>query len=216
MSDSATLIIFNARIVDSNTDCKGAVIVHGGLIKSVFLGQAAEREAVLKVAAAFGYDGAEFFDAEGLTLMPSFIDMHAHFRYPGQTQKEDLDSGLAAAVAGGFGTLVLMPNTNPVISTKELGLAVKNEANSKNLARVFQTVSITKDFDGKDTSGIDELTSEEFPVISEDGHDVASAAVMLEGMQRAGKRGIIVACHCEDVSLAQEAKPYRQRALGEK
>ncbi len=214
MSDSATFIIFNARIVDANTDCKGAVIVQDGCIKSVFLGQAAEREAVLKTAAAFGFDGAEFFDAEGLTLMPSFIDMHAHFRYPGQTQKEDLDSGLAAAVAGGFGTLVLMPNTKPVVSTKKLGLSVKNEANSKNLARIFQTVSITKDFEGTDTSEIKELSSEDFPVISEDGRDVASAAVMLEGMRRAGERGIIVACHCEDVSLAQAAKPYRQRALG--
>ena len=146
--------------------------------------------------------------------MPSFIDMHVHFRYPGQTQKEDLDSGLHAAVAGGYGTVVLMPNTSPVISDRELARKVMEEANSKNLARVFQTVSITKNFEGKDTSGLDSLTNDEFPVITEDGHDVDSAAVMLEGMKKAGEKNIIVSCHCEDPSLAQAARPYRQRALG--
>ena len=89
-----------------------------------------------------------------------------------------------------------------------------DEANSKNLARVFQTVSITKNFEGSDTSVIEKLNNDEFPVISEDGHDVDSAATMLEGMKKAGEKNIIVSCHCEDPSLAQAARPYRQRALG--
>mgnify|MGYP003298618202 CR=1 FL=1 len=81
--------------------------------------------------------------------MPSFIDMHVHFRYPGQTQKEDLQSGLSAAVAGGFGTVVLMPNTNPVVSSSDTAHQIEDEASSYNMADVIQTVSITKDFAGK-------------------------------------------------------------------
>ncbi|MCR4822310.1 MAG: dihydroorotase [Treponema sp.] len=219
MSKDSLLVIYNARLVDSKTDSKGTIILSKGKILGISLGECRDSKKALLLASAFISDSekdlpAETFDAQGLTLMPSFIDMHVHFRYPGQTQKEDLDSGLHAAAAGGYGTVVLMPNTNPVISDRELAKKVMDEANSKNLARVFQTVSITKDFKGEDTSAIDSLNNDEFPVISEDGHDVHSAAVMLEGMKKAGDKNIIVSCHCEDPSLAQAARPYRQRALG--
>lgn len=209
--------IYNAVLVDSKINHPGAVLLLQGKISAVYLGTFKTLDSAKKAAEASGtvsVGEVEFFDAKGLVLMPSFIDMHAHFRYPGQTQKEDLDSGLAAAAAGGFGSLVLMPNTNPVISDKESALKVISEANEKKIARIFQTVSITKDFEGADTSALDKLTPEEFPVISEDGHDVDSAAVMLEGMTKAGERNIIVSCHCEDPALAIAARPYRQRALG--
>lgn len=217
--NSSILIIYNARLVDSKMDGNGTIIIAEGKIRGITLGECKSAKNALLLAQAFltesEFESApELYDAKGLTLMPSFIDMHVHFRYPGQTQKEDLDSGLHAAVAGGYGTVVLMPNTNPVISNRELARKVMEEANSKNLARVFQTVSITKNFEGKDTSGLDSLTNDEFPVITEDGHDVDSAAVMLEGMKKAGEKNIIVSCHCEDPSLAQAARPYRQRALG--
>lgn len=212
------LIIYNARLVDAKMDSPGAVVVENGKISGIFLGDASSKDVATNVAVSSlsfaNASKAEFFDAKGLTLMPSFIDMHAHFRYPGQTQKEDLDSGLKAAVAGGFGTLVLMPNTTPVISDFALAKKVMDEAKEKNLARIYQTLSITKDFAGKDTSGLDNINAADVPVVSEDGHDVESAAIMLEAMKKAGKKNIIVACHCEDVSLAQAAKPYRQRALG--
>lgn len=217
--NSSILIIYNARLVDSKMDGNGTIIIAEGKIRGITLGECKSAKNALLLAQAFltesEFESApELYDAKGLTLMPSFIDMHVHFRYPGQTQKEDLDSGLHAALAGGYGTVVLMPNTNPVISDRELARKVMEEANSKKLARVFQTVSITKNFEGKDTSGLDSLTNDEFPVITEDGHDVDSAAVMLEGMKKAGEKNIIVSCHCEDPSLAQAARPYRQRALG--
>ena len=213
------LIIYNARLVDARIDGEGAVVVVNGKIRSVFLGNCATLEAAGKLLGAVAGDlGSNvlpsYFDAHGRTLMPAFIDMHVHLRYPGQTQKEDLDSGLHAAVAGGFGTLVAMPNTAPVISTRDDALRVEQEAYKRKLCRVFQTLSITKDFAGEDTSALDELSAAEVPVISEDGHDVASAAVMLEAMQKAGKHNVIVSCHCEDTALAQAAKPYRERALG--
>lgn len=216
---SSVSIIFNARLVDAKLDSPGVIVVKNGVISGVFLCNCDNSRAALNIASAVLTEkdlqvSPEFFDARGMVLMPSFVDMHTHLRYPGQTQKEDLDSGLKAAAAGGFGTLVLMPNTNPVVSTKELALKINKEADERNLCRTFQTVSITKDFEGTDTSELDNLDSAKIPVISEDGRDVASAAVMLEAMKKAGKQGITVACHCEDVALAAAAKPYRQRGLG--
>ena len=212
-------IIYNARIVDENTDKKGAVIIDGKKIKRVFYGTFKSAESVLqaanvgktKIAAASAARNS--IDARGLTLAPAFIDMHAHFRYPGQTQKEDLDSALKAAAAGGFGTLVLMPNTNPVVSSKEEALKVDAEAAERKMSRVFQTVSLTQNFDGATTAHLAALDKKTTPVISEDGREVASSAVMLEAMKIAAKKKIIVSCHCEDPTLAALAKTYRTRAL---
>lgn len=212
----ANVIIYNARLVDSHIDSPGAVIVLNKQIQHVLLGDYSDVRTVTAIATSLlgEHEPPAYIDAQGLTLMPAFVDMHVHFRYPGQTQKEDLDSGLAAAAAGGFGTLVLMPNTTPVVSTKAMALDIVKEASQKKRARVFQTMSITKDFAGEDTSELDTLNATKIPVITEDGHDVESAAVMLEAMQKAAKHDVIVSCHCEDVSLCKAAKPFRERALG--
>jgi len=217
-------IIYNARLVDAKMDSKGMVVCEDGKIKSIFLGEF-DTEEKAKAVVVSTSSTTEFFNAQKLTLMPAFIDMHAHFRYPGQPQKEDLKSGIESAFNSGFGTLVLMPNTNPVVSTKELAESVMNDAkntkvdnfDANNLStknpRLFQTVSLTKNFEGSDTSSLDELDSSIIPVISEDGHDVESTSVMLEAMEKAASKNIIVACHCEDVTLAQKARPFRQTAL---
>jgi dihydroorotase len=205
---SKSTLIYNAHLVDKNIDSNGAVLINNGLIEAVYLGDFSTEDKAKSIA-----PNAELFNAEKKTVMPSFIDMHVHFRYPGQTQKEDLDTGLSAAVVGGFGTVVLMPNTNPVVSSAELALKIKEEAESKNLCQVFQTMSLTRDFGGKDTSHLDEIDSEKIPVISEDGHDVESTAVMAEAMAKAAKNGVIVSCHSEDVTLALAAKPFRAKAI---
>ncbi len=203
-----TAVFFNARLIDSETEGQGCLIVKDGLIDSVLLGDYTDKVSVSKLGV---FD--EYVDCCGKVLMPAFIDMHVHFRYPGQTQKEDLDSGLAAAAAGGVGTVVLMPNTNPVVSTVELAKSVMAQASERKMSKVFQTISITKDFAGTDTSGIDDCNRDVIPVISEDGHDVTSTAVMLEGMKKAAEKKIIVACHCEDPFMAQAARPYRAHGL---
>lgn len=217
-SSSSILVIYNAFLTDSSITGPGMVLVNRGKIQNIFLGEVKEKDYAEKIALSLlpselSKAKIEFFNAEELVLMPSFVDMHVHFRYPGQTQKEDLDSGLKAAVAGGFGTVVTMPNTAPVVSTAKLAKQIVSEAESKKLAKVYQTVSITKDFAGEDTTEIAKLKSKDFPVISEDGHEVTNSAVMLEGMKVAAKNGIIVSCHCEDPFLAAAAKPYRLRAL---
>ena len=73
-------------------------------------------------------EGIDIIDAKGLTLMPSFIDTHAHFRDPGLTYKEDMESGSRAAAKGGYTGVCLMGNTNPICSTKEVVEYVRNKA----------------------------------------------------------------------------------------
>jgi len=213
-------LIYNARLLDENMDCPGALLIVEGKIRSVFHGYFTSSSTVESFARAvlaedgFGLDSAiEVYDAHGLTLTPAFIDMHVHMRYPGQTQKEDLDSGLHAAAAGGYGTVVAMPNTNPVVSSAEMAMRIEREAAAIGLTHLFQTVSITKDFDGKDTSHLDLIDKKYIPVITEDGRDVLSASVMLEGMSKAAEKGVVVSCHSEDLTLGAQAKPFRQEAL---
>lgn len=213
------IVIYNAHLLDENLDAPGAVLIVDKEIRSVFQGYFTSAETVKRFAQSVlkedGYTDCklELHDAHGLTLTPAFIDMHVHMRYPGQTQKEDLESGLKAAVAGGYGTVVAMPNTNPVVSSYELALQIEKEAAALGLSHLFQTVSITRDFGGEDTTHLDEIEKAHIPVITEDGKDVLSSAKMLEGMTKAGKKEIIVSCHSEDPTLALEAKPYRQNAL---
>ena len=110
---------YNARLVDANTDTLGILLVEEGRIAAVVKGNfSAETARTLAEGFFPGVDSAAIncIDCHGMILQPAFIDLHAHFRYPGQSQKEELSTALQAAAAGGFGTLVLMPNTIPAAS----------------------------------------------------------------------------------------------------
>lgn len=215
-----SVLIYNARLLDENIECPGAVLVLDKKIRSIFQGYFTSPQTVLsflkQILKEDGYDEneeIELFDAQGLTLTPAFIDMHVHFRYPGQTQKEDLNSGLKAAACGGYGTVVAMPNTNPPVSSVELAMKIEREAASLGLSHLFQTVTLTKDFDGKTTNHLQFIDPKYIPVISEDGKDVENSFVILEAMGWAAKKNVIVSCHCEDVTLAQKAREHRQKGL---
>ncbi len=201
-------LFYNVRLVDAFCDTDGAVLVENGFISDIFWGH-------IKPSSIFSNEGNQMLciDGKGFVLMPAFVDMHAHFRYPGLPQKEELDTALRAAAAGGFGTLLLMPNTKPVISMPEQAKKVQHDAQKLNLADVIQTLSITGNFGGEDTSHLDFLDCTQFPVVSEDGFDVESASVMFDAMKKCAKNNIIVSCHCEDVSLAKAAKAPRKAAV---
>ena len=112
------ICFYNARLVDATTDSPGMLLVEGNRIKTVALGEFSLQEATDVAKNLLPAAEIDYMDCQGKVLQPAFIDLHAHFRYPGQGQKEELTTALAAA--GGFGTLVLMPNTAPVISSPEL------------------------------------------------------------------------------------------------
>ena len=213
------VLIYNARLLDESIDSPGAILIVNKKIRAVFQGYFTDSKTVQQFAVSIlAEDGLDempldFYDARGLTITPAFIDMHVHTRYPGQTHKEDLTSALRAAAAGGFGTVVAMPNTNPVVSSMELAKQIEKEAASIGLTHLFQSVSITKDFDGKTTNHLADVEREYVPLITEDGKDVLSSAAMLSAMMTASIKGLIVGCHCEDPTLAEYARGFRRDAL---
>lgn len=180
------LLIKDARVVDWSQEFTGDIYINNGVICEI------------------GKDlnkNCSTINAKGLTLLPSFIDLHVHFRDPGLTYKEDIESGSCAAVKGGYTMVNLMANTNPVCSSMETVNYVLNRSKEVGLVDAHQVVSITNNFDGKDISHLDELESS-VKMISEDGKDVMDSRIMIEAMVKAKKLGKIVMCHCEEHSLA--------------
>ncbi len=205
-------LIKNVRLVDRNTDSKGFVLIRDSRLFAVCPDDTGKLGTFFASHPEISQQETLVIDGRGLTLMPAFIDMHVHFRYPGQTQKEDLYSGTKAAVAGGYSAVVLMPNTTPVTSSVEDARLTNDKIKGYGMIDSFQTISITKGFSGNDISHLDSLTEDnakEFPVITEDGKDVLEDSVMLSAMKKVAPLGTIVACHCEDPALVPEARALR-------
>ena len=119
----------------------------------------------------------ETIDAAGRTILPGFVDLHCHWRTPGFEYKEDISTGSAAAAAGGYTFVNLMPNTKPVCSSAEQARWVMDEARRVGLCGANQTVSITENFDGKSVQRLLDLP-DDIKFITEDGKGVQSNEVM--------------------------------------
>ncbi|MCL2084238.1 MAG: dihydroorotase [Oscillospiraceae bacterium] len=146
---------------------------------------------------------ADRIDASGLCVMPAFADMHTHLRTPGQTHKETLETGCAAAVRGGYTAVCAMANTDPVCSSSEQAQFIAGEANALGLCDVFQCVSLTDGFDGKSTRHLDSLSpGGAVRCVSEDGRGVADGAVFLEAVRKANAFGVLPLIHAEDARFS--------------
>lgn len=179
------ILIKGARIVDESKDFLGDIYVRDGKIED------------------FGKDlnyPCNTIDGQGLTLMPSFIDLHVHFREPGYTYKEDLYTGSLAALRGGYTLVNLMANTKPVCSSMDIVEYVLNRAKELDLVDMHQVVSITKDFDGLTLSHLDPL-DERVKFISDDGKGIKSNIVMYKAMLKALDKGLTIMVHAEDEDL---------------
>lgn len=142
-------------------------------------------------------------DAKGCYVMPGLIDMHVHFRDPGQEYKETLETGGRAAVRGGVTTVCAMPNTKPVIDTGEKVAAIHRRAKKESPAHVIQAGAVTKGQMGQELAEIEAMAKEGCHAISEDGKSVMNALLYCEGMKLAKKAGLLVLAHCEDATLAE-------------
>lgn len=172
--------------------------------------------------AAIGKDlvpeaGDEIIDASGKYVTPGLIDMHVHFRDPGLTYKEDIETGSKAAAKGGFTTVLAMPNTKPVADSVEVINYVHNKAKEVGLTRVLQVGSVTKDMAGDTLSDLEGMMAAGIPAISEDGKSVMNSEVYREAMEIvAGK--VPVLAHCEDINLVHGGvmnKGAKAKELGE-
>ena len=128
-------------------------------------------------------------DARGMVVMPGLVDLHVHFRDPGQTEKEDIESGSKAAARGGVTTVVAMPNTTPVIDCPDRANYVKNKAAQVSPIHVLQAGAMTKGELGCELSDIAGMAAAGVPVLSEDGKSVMKASLCKQAMEEAVKAG---------------------------
>lgn len=179
------LLIKRARLVDSELDMYGDILLRDGKI--------------VEIGPSLDYS-IKAIDAQGMCLMPAFIDLHAHFRDPGYTYKEDLMTGGLAALKGGYTFVNLMGNTSPVCSDMGTVEYVLDKASELDLVEIHQCVSITRGFDGKDISHLDNL-DERVKMITDDGKGISSSAVMYRAMEKAWENGLTLMSHAEDESI---------------
>ena len=147
--------------------------------------------------------GATKIDAKGRLVLPGFVDLHVHFREPGFEYKESIQSGAAAAVAGGFTSVCCMPNTNPVNDNQAITEFMLDRARAAGLANVFPIGAITKGSEGKELAEIGDLRRAGCVAISDDGKPVMNSLVMRRAMEYALAFDVPVVDHCEDLHLAE-------------
>ncbi|HNW67375.1 MAG TPA: dihydroorotase [Bacteroidales bacterium] len=178
------MIIKNINIVDSQQNIRCDIRVENGLIAEV--GEHIQGTPCLDFASHDYY------------LVPAFTDLHAHFRDPGFTYKEDVVSGSRAAVRGGYTAVNLMPNTQPVCSNLSIKSDVEKRVEATGLVFANQTLSMTKDLAGCDISHLRALAPQQVLFVSDDGKGVADDEVMAEIFQICKEKQIVIMSHAED------------------
>jgi dihydroorotase len=186
------LLIANGYVIDPTQGVNGekSLLVEGGRIAAVLARNEARPE------------GVEVFDATGLVVAPGFIDLHTHLREPGQEYKETVESGAAAAVAGGWASVCAMPNTDPVNDNPAVTRFVIEQAERAALANVFPVGAITKGSRGEELAEMGEMKRAGIVAVTDDGRPVPSAGLMRRAMEYARGFDLTVMDHCEDRTLA--------------
>ena len=138
---------------------------------------------------------------DGLVISPGLIDIHVHLREPGQSAKETIASGARCAAAGGFTTIVCMPNTSPTIDNPSVVSWIQEKAARDAVVNVFCTGAITKGLEGTELAPIGALKRAGVVALTDDGHCVQSAEVMRRALEYAQMFDLPVMDHCQDYAL---------------
>jgi dihydroorotase len=148
-----------------------------------------------------GGEASLVVDGSGKLLAPGFLDLHAHLREPGEEVKEDLASGLLAAVRGGYTDVVSMPNTRPPVDTPEAVRALKAKALRLGLARLHPGAALTVGQEGERLTQAGGLKEAGAVLLTDDGRTNEDAFILAAGLLQAAPLGLPVAVHAEDASL---------------
>jgi dihydroorotase len=148
-----------------------------------------------------GGEASLVVDGSGKLLAPGFLDLHAHLREPGEEVKEDLASGLMAAVRGGYTDVVSMPNTRPPVDTPEAVRALKAKALRLGLARLHPGAALTVGQEGERLTQAGGLKEAGAVFLTDDGRTNEDAFILAAGLLEAAPLGLPVAVHAEDASL---------------
>lgn len=160
-----------------------------------------EDKKISKIGNALDEAGAEVIEGGGKLLCPGFIDLHAHFRDPGQEWNEDITSGARAAAAGGFTTVVAMPNTKPAISEPSLVEYVKRKGAASGGARVLPAGCVSKNRDGVELAEIMKMSEAGAVFFTDDGAPVATSQLLRLALLYTGREYPRVMEHPEEISL---------------
>jgi dihydroorotase len=147
-------------------------------------------------------EGAEVVDGSGLHAFPAFVDPHVHLRTPGREDEEDIDSGTRAAAAGGFGAILAMPNTDPVVDSAPVLLSLRERARAEARVPTGFMAAITVGQRGERLTEMAELADAGAAGFTDDGLPVRSAGVMRQALQYQRLAGRNLALHEEDPSLS--------------
>jgi dihydroorotase len=185
----STLLIQNGTILDPSRKLqkRGDLLIRDGKIASI--------------GARVG-NMDRTIDAAGCFVTPGLIDIHVHFREPGDEEEETIASGAAAAVAGGFTTVCCMPNTKPALDNEGQIEFVLHQAQHAALANVYPIGAITKQRQGKELAEIGSMLHSGAIAFSDDGAGVADAAVMRKALQYCRMFDAVIMQHCEEPTLA--------------
>jgi len=188
-----SLWIAQARVIDpaAKRDAVGDLFIKDGRIVAS-LG-AAEKKKARKL------------DGRGLVACPGLVDIHVHFREPGQTHKETIATGSRCAAAGGFTTVVCMPNTSPVVDTAGTIQFIKDAVQRDAVVKVLPTGCITVGMKGQALAPIGSLKRAGVVAITDDGECVQSNELMRRACEYAKMFGLPIMDHCQDQSLTQGA-----------
>ncbi len=188
------LLIKNGRVIDpaNGIDKKCDVLVDQGKIAEVGVLDGPVPEST------------EVIDATGKLVVPGLIDIHVHFREPGDEEEETIASGSAAAVAAGFTSVVCMPNTNPVIENETDVEYVHRKARQARKTHVYTMGAITKGLEGVELAEMGFMTEAGAVGFTDDGRGVQDPAVMLRALKYAAMFEGLIAQHCQDERIAGE------------
>ncbi|HEL2402342.1 TPA: dihydroorotase [Streptococcus suis] len=182
------LLVKNGRVVDpqSGLDKVCDLLIDG--------------KKIVKIDDVITEDVEQIIDATGLVVAPGLVDVHVHFREPGQTHKEDIHTGALAAAAGGFTSVVMMANTSPTISTVETLKEVLESA-KKEAIHIYSVATITNQFDGQHLTDFPALLEAGAVAFSDDGIPLTNAGVVRKAMQLAKAHDCLISLHEEDPDL---------------
>jgi dihydroorotase len=201
-----SLLLTGGRVVDpaNKFDSVADVLILNGKIAAI--GQNLSAPA-----------GVERFNAQGKIISPGLIDLHVHFREPGQTAKENIATGTQAAARGGFTSAVCMPNTSPAIDSASTVALIHERAREQGMVNVFVSGAITKSIAGEELAPIGGLKKAGVVAITDDGHCVQNNDLMRRACEYAKMFDLPLFDHCQDYSLVTDGvmhEGYWNVALG--
>ncbi|HRR26263.1 MAG TPA: dihydroorotase [Acidobacteriota bacterium] len=198
-----TLLIRGGRVVDpaQGLDRQADVLVEDG--KVVEVGKVSPKKQW------------EIIEAKGCLVTPGLIDMHVHLREPGYEEKETIQTGARAAVAGGFSSVACMPNTNPVNDCEAVTRFICERAREVGLVNVFPIGAVTKGSQGRELAEMGQMVEAGAVAFSDDGRPVSNHQIMRRAMEYAKIFDVPILDHCEDPDLTARGSMNESRVSTE-